>query len=393
MKTKSLKIAQVIASVGWGGREKVPLLFGAEYRRLGHESSLWTNPETPLGQEASRQGLTVHPYRFRSYLNPLGLFETARALYNSKPDILHVHHSRDLWNVVPILRAMKWNGPLLLSKHVGSGLRKKDFFHRFLYNRVDQVLGCSTLIRDNVIETCPVDPSRVAVGYAPVDMARFRFNPSARRTLRQSWGQEKNILIGMVARLTPGKGQELLLKTAARLVQKNPKIRFRVAGQFSSDEKAYAEKIFKMKKELGLDDVFTYDGYVSDIPGFLSALDLAVHAAPAESFGLAIVEAMACERPVIARKGGGVSDILAPPAGKLPGGILMDSDDPEQWAQRLLPLTRSLPQLTRLGKPNRVSAQRFSLETLTRLNLDYYEKLLRAKNKTGDAPRKRSRQG
>ena len=380
MKKNSLKIAQVIASKGWGGREKVPLLFAQEYRRLGHQAVLWTNPDTSLGQETVRQGFPLYPYRFRSYLNPSGFFDTTRALLKFKPDIIHVHHSRDLWFVVPILRMLKWKGPLLLSKHVESRVQKKDPLHRFLYNRVDQVLGCSTMIRENVIETCPVDPERVAVGYAPVDTKRFQFQSAQRKKIRAAWKMEKNIIIGMVARLTPGKGQELLLKTAALMVKKNPKLRFKVAGQIAPDEKNYAEGLFRLKKELGLEGLFDYEGYVSDIPGFLSALDIAVHGAPAESFGLAIVEAMACERPVIARAGGGVGDILNTEVIRSRGGSLMESDNPEDWSKALLALSRAPKGLTRIGTTNRKSALRFSLQTLSRLNLDFYRKLLEEKN-------------
>jgi glycosyltransferase involved in cell wall biosynthesis len=381
VKKNTLKIAQVIASKGWGGREKVPLLFAEEYRRMGHQAVLWTNPDTSLGQETVRQGFPLYPYRFRSYLNPGGFFDTTRALLKFKPDIIHVHHSRDLWFLVPILRLFKWKGPLLLSKHVESRVQKKDPLHRFLYARVDQVLGCSTMIRDNVIETCPVDPERVAVGYAPVDTQRFQFQSAKRQKIRAAWKMKKNTVIGMVARLTPGKGQELLLKTAALMVKKNPKLRFKVAGQIAPDEKNYAEGLFRLKKELGLEGFFDYEGYVSDIPGFLSALDIAVHGAPAESFGLAIVEAMACERPVIARAGGGVGDILTAEVIRSRGGILMKSDDPADWSKALSALARAPKGLAEIGKSNRKSALRFSLQTLSQLNLGFYRKLLEEKNR------------
>ena len=374
---KSMKIAQVIASKGWGGREKVPLLFGEEYRRRGQGTSLWVDPATSLGREAQKQGFSVEPYRFRSYLNPTAYLQIARALLRSKPDVIHVHHSRDLWALVPVLRAWRWKGPLLLSKHVGSAVQKKDPFHRFLYDRVDRILGCSTQIKENVIETCPVDPGRVFVGYAPVDMNRFRFSPEARRKTRRAWGMDKNIIVGMTARLTPGKGHELLLKTAALLAKENPRLRFKIAGDAAPDERDYAQQLYRQKARLGLDGILDYEGYLPDIPSFLSALDLVVHAAPAESFGLAIVEAMACRRPVIARQGGGVEDILRTPEGVIRGGLLMDSENPRDWAAEINRLTRSKPAMEKLGAQTRKNAMRFSLETLSDLNLKWYEELLR----------------
>jgi glycosyltransferase involved in cell wall biosynthesis len=382
VKKKSLKIAQVIASKGWGGREKVPLLLGEEYRRKGHQVSLWVNPDTPLGREAQKQGFSVESYRFGSYFNPSAFIDIGRALRQSNPDVIHVHHSRDLWALVPVLRMFNWKGPLLLSKHVESGVQKKDPLHRYLYQRVDLILSCSTMVQKNVVETCPIEADRVLVGYAPVDMNQFQFSSQARHKLRSAWKMEKNIIIGMVARLTPGKGHELILKTASLLAQKNPRLRFKIAGQASPDEKEYAQKLYQQKTEWGLDGILDYEGYLSDVPSFLSALDLVVHSAPAESFGLAIVEAMACRRPVIARQGGGVEDILRTPGGLIRGGILMDSDNPEDWAEEILKITRSKALIRKIQAESRENALRFSLETLAQKHLAWYQELLHSKAKT-----------
>jgi len=376
MKGPKLRIVQAIASKGWGGRESVPLLLAGEFRRRGHEVVLWVDPKTRMGMEAETMGFPVSPLGHRSHLDPRGFFEVRQAMAKDRPDILHVHLSRDLWRLVPVLKASGWKGPLVLSKHVESAVLKKDPFHGFLYDRVDLVLACSSMVQHNVLNTCPMEPGKVRVGHPPVDTAKFRPNPSGRRRTRRAWGLGKEPVVGMVARLSPGKGHELVLRTAALLTREFPKLRFKMAGGASPEEVRYAKELGSLRDSLGLQGRFDFEGYVKDIPSFLGALDLAVHAAPNESFGMAIVEAMACGTPVLARKGGGVADIFQGPKGSLGGGKMIGSDDPKIWAKEIGRLLRVPAALRSLGRECRKNAQRFALEKVADLHLGWYYKLL-----------------
>jgi len=372
MKKPKLKIIQVIASKGWGGRETVPLLLSGEFKRRGHPVALWTDPRTPLGKRTAELGFDRSPLGHRSHLDPRGYLEVRKALQKDSPDILHVHHSRDLWTLVPILKATSWKGPLVLTKHIESGVSKKDPFHKFLYDRVDLILGCSSMVRDNVVGTCPVDPARVWVGHPPVDTGKFHPKAREAKVLRKRWGV-RGPVIGMVARLSPGKGHELLLKVASLLRGKFPKLTFKMAGAAAPEEIEYARKLERLRDDLGLKGRFDFEGYVEDVPTFLSALDLAVHAAPNESFGLAIVEAMACGRPVLARRGGGVEDIFR---GKDPGGRMIDSEDPRSWAKAIEGLLKTPSALRSLARGSRGNADRFSLKAVADRHLAWYGQLL-----------------
>jgi len=372
MKKPKLKIVQVIASKGWGGREMVPLLLSGEFKERGHAAVLWTDPRTPLGRRTAELGFDRSPLGHRSHLDPRVYLEARRALEKDAPDILHVHYSRDLWALVPILKAAGWKGPLVLTKHIESSVSKKDPFHKFLYDRVDLLLGCSTMVRDNVVRTCPVDPARVLVGHPPVDTGKFHPKVREGKALRKKWGVQGPV-IGMVARLSSGKGHGLLLKVAALLARKYPRLTFKMAGAAAPEEIEYVHKLERLRDDLGLKGRFDFEGYVEDVPTFLSALDLAVHAAPHESFGLAIVEAMACGKPVLARKGGGVEDIFR---GKAPGGKMIDSEDPGPWARTIEGLLKAPSTLRALAKGSRGNADRFSLKAVADRHLAWYGELL-----------------
>ncbi len=370
---KRLRIAQAIASDAWGGRERTPLLLARGLRARGHAVSVWADPEAPAAAEACRLGIPLLPFRRKGHLNPGGILQVSRALAAFKPHVLHLHHTRDLWMAVPGLAGSGWKGPLFLTKHVGSSVVKKDILHAGLYRRVDRVFTCSRVILRNVLETTSVAPERVQVSYAPVDLDLFRFDPAARGRVRRAWGvREGRLVVGMVARLSPGKGHEILMQAAALLRATFPGVMFRMAGDASRSEAGYKARLLGMRDSLGLADGFLFDGYVPDVPAFLSGLDVVVHSAKAEAFGLAAVEAMACGRPVVGRAGEGLEEIIVD--GR--GGMLVDSDDPIAWARVLRDVLGRKSVLLRMAYQARKQAARFSLERLAKFHEDaYYESL------------------
>lgn len=358
-----------------------PLLLAQGLKEKGQQVSIWADPHSFLGKKARERGFQVQPFRFRGYLHPAGIGQIRANLRQHRPDLIHLHHTRDLWAVVPALKLEKWMGPLFLTKHVASGVLKKGFFHRWLYQRVDRLLTCSDFIRENVIATCPVAPSKVKTSYMPADLREFRFKPVIRKKNRKAWGWEKNEVIGMVSRISPGKGHELFLQMAAKLVALRPRMRFRLAGSPTADQKWYYDEMLALREKLGLRKIVVYDGYVPDVAGFLSSLDLAVHMAAEESFGMAVVEAMACGRPTVVRRGGGVAEILETKPGQAGGGLVVNGDDPEVWAQTLAGILESKALMAKFHRETRKIALRFSLEPWINRHLQWYRELLEGKSK------------
>ncbi len=371
-----LRIVQAISSHAWGGRERVPLLLARGLRDRGHDVSIWADPDAPAAAEAVRLGFPLHPFRWKGHGSFGAIRQIVRNLQIADPQVLHLHMTKDLWMTVPALQWAGWKNPLFLTKHVGSSVRKKDPLHEWLYRRVDRVFTCSSVIRKNVLATTPVSAEKVEVSYAPVDMDLFRFDAEKRKQVRASWNVRKHQwVVGMASRISPGKGHETLMKAAALIRAECPEVRFRMAGSPAHEEASYQRDLLKMRDRLGLKGIFEYGGYVSDVPGFLSASDLVVHAAQAEAFGLAAVEALACGRPVVGRAGEGLDEILDEGA----GGIRVDSDDPILWATALKNLLKNKKQYQVLSRRARKSAMRFSLQTLVLRQERAYIEALRQK--------------
>ncbi len=124
--------------------------------------------------------------------------------------------------------------------------------------------------------------------------------------------------VGLVATYARWKGQDVFLAAAARLVHDDPAfpVRFYVIGgpiyqthgsQWSRHE------LEAMADELGIRDRVGFVDFQQDVQLIYRALDVVVHASTApEPFGLTIVEAMACGKPVIVAAAGGAAELVRP---------------------------------------------------------------------------------
>lgn len=151
-----------------------------------------------------------------------------------------------------------------------------------------------------------IPDSRLDLVRDGVDCIRFALGDreAARRQLRL---KDDNFLIICVAQARPEKRLEFIINAAKRIADERPgkKIQFIYVGD--------GPPVIEWKNlvdEIGLSDRFTFAGRQSNITPYYQAANLMVHAAERESFGLAIVEAMACGLPVVASAAAGPKETI-----------------------------------------------------------------------------------
>jgi glycosyltransferase involved in cell wall biosynthesis len=198
----------------------------------------------------------------------------------------------------------------VLSKRVGSAISKRDPLHRLTYARVDMVLAVSSVIHRNVLQTTPVTPDRVLTLHDAIDTSRFapRSVPSP---IRAELGIPPDaVVVGFVGRFSPGKGIEELLEASALLRMKGRAVRVVIVGEASFGEERYAEEIRSRCAAMDLREMVTFAGFREDIPAVMAGFDIFAFPSHAESFGVALIEAMAMTLPVVSTNCDGVLDIV-----------------------------------------------------------------------------------
>jgi glycosyltransferase involved in cell wall biosynthesis len=306
-----LRILHTCMSPSWGGLEMAALDLAGALKRRGHDVTIACLEKSRMSGEALAKDVAVLGLVPGRYLHPANVWRLRQKIRHGNIDLIHAHVSGDLPSVVMAVKLAGRRPPILLTKGIGSGIKKTDPFHLFLYANVSCVLAVSRFVQRNVVETTPVPKDRVVLLFNGLDTDRFSPGNARRAEVRREFGISDNtLLIGFVGRFSPGKGHEEFLRAAQQLSEKYDQVQFLIVGEASFGEEKYARTIKEMCSTLGLDQRVTFAGYRSDIPDVMAAFDIFAFPSHAESFGLGLIEAMAMERPVVATRKDGTLDIV-----------------------------------------------------------------------------------
>lgn len=145
--------------------------------------------------------------------------------------------------------------------------------------------------------------------YNGFEPARYQVDPACRQRLRQELAlPEDAFVVGQFSRLSPWKGQHVLLEALTHCPQ--PVVVLLVGAALFGEED-YVAQLHQQVEALGLGDRVHFLGFRTDIAEVLSACDLVAHTSTApEPFGRVIVEAMFAQRPIIGAAAGGVPELI-----------------------------------------------------------------------------------
>lgn len=158
--------------------------------------------------------------------------------------------------------------------------------------------------------------------------------------------------VGHVARFMRWKGQDFFLRAASRM---KSNARFILVGGLHWEDADYEEELHQLVEDRGLQDKVVFLGQRDDIPQVMRAFDVLAHTSTKpEPFGLAIIEAMASEKPVVAFENGGIPEIVVD--GET--GILTRPQDEEAFALALDKLLSDPQRAASMGAAGRKRIER-----------------------------------
>lgn len=207
-----------------------------------------------------------------------------------------------------------------------------------------------------------VPRDRISVVWNGVDVDEF--TPGNRgASLRCQWGaQSDDLLIGNIGRLTPWKGQSVLLEAFAQIADRVPHSRLVLIGSPLFDSGSYAQTLAQQAKDFRLNGRVVFAGFRADLPQALDALDIVAHAAlEKESSPLAVISAMSAGKPIVCTRLDGVAELF----NENVDGLLVSPGDVNELAQKLCQLLSDRALRERLGHAARIKAER-------QLNVEQY---------------------
>ena len=286
-----------------------------------------------------------------------------RVMRRERPDVVHTRNWATLLEgVVPSLmagvpgRLHSFDG--MNADDVGSERRARVLAQRILLPRVDKVVARSEAMRDAMCARLGLDPANVALIADGIDLARFD-RPTNRRDTRARFGlSEKDIVVGIVARLDPVKDHASLLDAMVSAVRAVPELKLLVVG-----DGPLADQLEKRAAALPCSSHIVFAGQQLDVPSLYRAMDLYAQPSLYEGVSGAILEAMAARLPVVTTPVGGTVDIVADGV----NGLLVPVQNPAALAEALVRVARDPGLAQRLGDAGRkVVERRFSLDRVLR---------------------------
>jgi glycosyltransferase involved in cell wall biosynthesis len=175
-----------------------------------------------------------------------------------------------------------------------------------------------------------------------------------------------------VGHLSEVKGYPTFLRAARAIADALPECSFAALGG-ETIAPGYGDMLRRMTVELGLADRVQFLGWRPDVADVLQAADVVTLPSRAEGLPLAVLEAMACARPVVATPVGGVPDAVVDEQ----TGLLIPPDDPDRLAAAILRLLRDRSLARRMGAAGRRRVEEsFSLDSFASGVAAVYRELL-----------------
>ncbi len=167
----------------------------------------------------------------------------------------------------------------------------------------------------------------------------------------------KRVVIGLVGRLQPWKGQDRLIRALALLRRERHDVHgLIVGGDAYGLSPSYLRELERLVAELSLGDAVTMTGQVDRVAPYVQLMDVFVSASDPEPFGIVLLEAMALGVPVVAVASGGPVEIIEDRR----SGALARSGDPDSLARALTGLVSDPDLRGRFAEEGRRTAAKFS---------------------------------
>lgn len=322
-----MKILLLSTGLSMGGAERQIVALADEYARRGHEVQL-----VGLTNEAQ-----VLPSRADVVVKCLGMKKTLpgfflaycrlrRLIAGFRPDVVHSHMVHA--NVFARLIRLTVKIPRLIcsahSTNEGGALRM------LAYRCTDRFADLTTNVSEEAvaafIEKKAAPPERIVAIGNGIATDAFQFDAVVRAQTRASLGvgDEMPVILA-VGRLSIPKDYSNLLHAFALVVMQVPESRLFIAGPGP-----LRDDMEELVQQLGLVGRAILLGYRSDVFRLYSAADVYALSSAWEGMPLVILEAMACERVVVATDCGGVKAVLGDT------GLLVPPQDAEALASALL---------------------------------------------------------
>ena len=305
----------------------------------------------------------------RGKFSPMTLVDILRIAKEEHIQLIHAHGygAANFGRIAGMIRGI----PTIVHAHDDDRYYPlyQNLADRLLRNHTDKALAVSESVKKSCINKRHIGKDRTFVIHNGIPLRDF-VPPEGERVQkeRKRLGIESDFKVfGTVAKLREEKGTRYLIESAAKVLGIFPKTNLLIAG-----DGPLLEELKKLSEKLGISDRVLFAGFRNDIPVILSIIDIFVIPSITEGSPLALLEAMAMGKPIVATNVGGIVEILRD--GET--GLLVPSKDPEAIAEKIVHLLRNEAESRKLGLRAREEGKKYDIRSHVQKLAVHYDELI-----------------
>jgi glycosyltransferase involved in cell wall biosynthesis len=360
-----IRVLVLIKGLGIGGAEKL-ISEGARFwdRESFHYEVAYVLPwKDQLVADLESQGIEVHMIGGQRGLTFPTAGRLRRLVQEHDIDLIHAHLP-----TMGIVARVVSPVPVVYTEHnmADSYRPLTRTLNKMTYGRNTAATAVSGAVAGSVSgwpgDPALIIPNGVAVHTDPEGVK------AARKELRLS---DSDLLVAHVGNIRPGKGHDVLIDAVAHLHERQPSVRFVSIGgeKYPGD----LERVRTRALEAGIENNLRFMGRRADALNFVAAADMFVNPSSVEGLPVAILEAMALGRPVVAAAAGGVPGIVKDGV----TGILVEPNEPVALAAGIEKLINDPYLAERLGQAAQDMVEKeYGLEPMVRATEDIYRQVV-----------------
>ena len=366
-----MKILYVITALGVGGAEIVTINIANQIVSRGYGVTIlhlreMNNLKSYIDPRVQTVTLsmTKSPVSFIK-----ALFRASKFIKRWKPDIVHgqMFHANLFCRILRVFLRF----PVLITtehnKYIGGRLRM------VLYRITDFLTDLNTNVSKEATELfvkCKsFSENKTMSIYNGIDLEKFFHYESKATSIREKYGiNEEDFVFINVGRLTEAKNHKGLIDVFTLLVEKYKNMKLLIVGTGELENEL--QNYIRVK---GGEEFVSLAGRHFNVVDFYNASDCFVLSSTWEGFGVVLVEAMACELPVVTTDAGGCAEVVDDPQFVVPVGDLNILYQKMEQIYLMKPQTRRV-----LGSVNREKSRRFDLHSICDQWVTVYTKFIKA---------------
>ena len=368
------KVLQLISSIGFFGAENVIAelvteLAASEFEPIIGVIRNLKNPHLELIDFARKNNIESVIFEAQRQFDLQTIASIRNFIKGNNVDIVQTHGYKS--NFYAIFAALFENVHLLATCHpwIKTSRRGKAYakIDKLLLKKFSRIVAISDQVKKEILDA-GIPDNKISIIDNGINLLRFEEQFDTKEIRKQFGIPLESQVIGTVGRLDLEKGHHILLEAAKIVIQKNPSTFFVIVGDgyLKNDLKSRAE-------QLKIEDHILLPGIIKEVPKILSVFDVFVLPSLTEGLPMALLEAMAAKKPVIASRVGAIPKVIIDNE----TGILIKPGNANELSKAVIDLLQDKFKADLITKNayNKI-VQEFSSSRMAKQYINIYENML-----------------